>query len=70
MTIPAKIDLAIEFRDPTPSHCDVAVWINGAMAGTLRVRQEEVMTLQDLFLRGIQKRAGDTFVSRGSPEVT
>lgn len=67
---PSKIDLAIEYRNPTPSHCDVAVWVNAALAGTLRLRQEELLTFQDILLHGISDRCGDTFVARGSPEVS
>jgi hypothetical protein len=34
--------ITLEQRHPTPSHCDLAVFVNGANAGTLTLRLEEM----------------------------
>lgn len=44
--------LHINFRNPTPSHCDVAVFVNGALAGVLTLRQEELFDFQDIVFNG------------------
>lgn len=58
--------ITIEFRNPTPSHCDVAVFINGANTGTLRLRQEELFTFQEILFKGAVKGI-DTIISKGNP---
>lgn len=58
--------ITLEYRDPTPSHCDVAVFINGALAGVLKLRQEEVGSLDMIIAHGCV-RGIDVFLSRGNP---
>lgn len=58
--------ITIDFRNPTPTHCDVAVFVNGAMTGVLTLRQEELGVFQDVLLQGLRFR-GDEFLSTGDP---
>lgn len=44
--------LTLQYRNPTPAHCDVAVFVNGALAGELRLRQEEVADFTALAMFG------------------
>lgn len=44
--------LTIEYRRPSPSHCDVAVYVNHALAGTLTLRQEELSDFHQILARG------------------
>lgn len=46
------MDVTLEFRDWTPTHCDVAVFVNHALSGTLRLRQEELAGFTCIFARG------------------
>ncbi len=66
--VPAKIKLMVEYRNPTPAHCDLAVWVNGGFAGTLRLRQEELSTFQDVLINGIGTDVGDEVLFKGSPD--
>lgn len=59
--------IILEYRNPTPSHCDVAVFVNGALTGTLRLRQEEVVGFQQIVSAGC-KTPLDSFLSRGTPD--
>lgn len=65
---PAKIKLMVEYRNPTPAHCDLAVWVNGGFAGMLRLRQEEISTFQDLLINGMDAVAGDEVLFKGSAD--
>lgn len=65
--------ITIEYRNPTPTHCNVAVWVNGALAGTLRLRQDELMTFQTVLQAGLSFRGtaefpADEFLARGNPD--
>ena len=64
--------ITLEYRNPTPVHCDVVVFINGTNTGTLRLRQEEIVSFQTIVDYGCC-RGIDTFLSRGnsnpSPEI-
>lgn len=33
--------ITLDFRNETPAHCDVAVFVEGALAGTITLRREE-----------------------------
>lgn len=57
--------IVIEFCNPTPSHCDVTFFVNGANAGTITLRQEELAVFQDIVFHGPTKR--DEVISRGDP---
>lgn len=55
----------LEYRDPTPAHCDVAVFVNGGLAGVLRLRQEELADFHRTIRRGTGP--GDRFETSGDP---
>lgn len=59
------MNITIEYRNPTPSHCDVALFINGALAGVLTLRQGELLDFQHFFFAGAMRR--DMVVARGNP---
>lgn len=59
--------ITIEYRNPTPSHCDVAVWINGGLSGTLCLRQEELLDFQQIMDKGC-RGLGDNLTVRGNPD--
>lgn len=58
--------IVLEYRNPTPTHCDVAVFVNGALAGVLNIRQEEVDEFQQVIASGLHA-PGDSFSARGDP---
>lgn len=60
--------IILDYRNPTPSHCDVAIFVNGALAGTICLRQEEIDVFQDVICRGLHM-PGDKFLSTGKSEV-
>ena len=47
--------LLLEYRHPTPSHCTVAIFVNGALAGELVLRQDEIVTFQQIIFNGYSK---------------
>jgi hypothetical protein len=59
--------ITLEYRNPTPAHCDVAVFVNGALAGTLTLRQEEIGSFDQIVHAGCA-RGIDTFLARGNPD--
>lgn len=58
--------ITLDFRNPTPSHCEVAVFVNGAYSGTLTLRQEEVGSFQQVVANGLSLDT-DEFLSTGHP---
>lgn len=60
------MDIVLEYRNPTAGHCSVVVFINGANAGTLRLRQDEIVGFQQIVEGGCVKDI-DTFLGRGNP---
>jgi hypothetical protein len=58
--------IALDYRNPTPSHCEVAVLINGTLAGVLTIRQEDVDVFEDVIKTGLHL-PGDSFSARGDP---
>lgn len=58
--------ITLEYRNPTQAHCDVAVFVNGALTGTLRLHQEELLTFQMIMFNGCNPKL-DEIVSRGNP---
>lgn len=56
--------ITLEYRNPTPSHCDIAVFVNGALSGVLTLRQDEVGSLSQIITHGCAKGI-DSFLSRG-----
>jgi len=44
--------ITLEYRNPTPGHCDIAIFVNEALTGTLRLRQEELINFQSIIFRG------------------
>lgn len=59
------MNITIEYRNPSPSHCEVVVWINGGNAGTLTLRQDELISFQTILASGMLP--GDKFLGRGDP---
>jgi hypothetical protein len=59
--------ITLEFRRPTPSHCTVAVFINGALAGELTLRQEEIGAFHQIVAHGCSADM-DSFLSTGDPK--
>ena len=59
--------IIIEYRNPSLAHCDVTVFINHANTGTLRLRQEEIVSFQQILAGGCV-RGLDTFLARGTPQ--
>ena len=41
-----EMRITLDYGRPTPSHCTVAVFIDGALAGELVLRQSEVVAFQ------------------------
>lgn len=60
------MDVVIDFRHPTPSHCEVRVFLNGGLTGTLTLRQDEIMGFQQILGAGCRS-AVDTFRATGDP---
>ena len=60
--------ITLDYRNPTPSHCDVAVFVNGALAGVLTLRQEELLTFQHIIVTGMDSRR-DEFLGTGNPDA-
>ena len=58
--------ITLDYRNPSPSHCDVAVFVNGALTGVLTLRQEELITFQHIILHGLDKHR-DEFLGTGDP---
>lgn len=64
--------ITLEYRNPTATHCDIAVFINGALAGTLTVRQSELDVFQQVIadglgFKGTAEFPADEFSARGNP---
>ena len=58
--------IALDYRNPTPTHCDVAVFVNGALAGVLNMRQEGVDEFQHVIKIGLHT-PGDSLSARDDP---
>lgn len=58
--------ITVDYRNPTPSHCDAAIFINGALAGVLKLRQEELDVFQHIILHGLDSKR-DEFLGTGNP---
>lgn len=58
--------ITLEYRNPTPEHCKVGVWVNGAYAGELTLRQTELDSFQYVISKGLTLPE-DEFLSRGDP---
>jgi hypothetical protein len=59
--------ITLDFRNPTPSHCEVAVFVNGAYSGTLTLRQDEVGSFHQIIEHGLGLLPIDEFSSTGNP---
>lgn len=59
--------ITLEYRNPSPTHCEVVIWVNGANAGTLTLRQNELFPFQHIIATGTDT-SFDTFLSRGNPD--
>lgn len=58
--------IVLEYRNPTPAHCDVVIFVNDALAGEIRLRQEELISFQMIICNGCHSTF-DTFLSKGDP---
>lgn len=58
--------ITFEYRNPTKAHCDVAIFVNGGLAGVITLRQEEVVGFNMIVAHGCADGI-DTFLSRGNP---
>lgn len=58
--------ITLDYRDPTPTHCAVAVFINGALTGILKLRQDEICHFQMVLNHGLSMKE-DYFISTGNP---
>jgi hypothetical protein len=58
--------ITLDFRNPTPTHCDVAVFVNGAFTGVLKLRQDEVGSFHQVISNGLSL-SSDEFLSTGNP---
>jgi len=56
--------ITFDYRNATPSHCDVAIFVNGALAGELKLRQDEIAAFQQIVQRGTDPER-DSFDSGG-----
>jgi len=63
------VKITLSYRNPTPVHCDVAVFVNGALAGVLTLRQEELITFQHIIVSGMDEKR-DQFLGTGNPDPT
>ena len=59
--------ITFDYRRPTSSHCDIAIFVNGALAGTLTLRQEELVDFQMIVTGGCDIRK-DKFLATGNPD--
>ena len=59
--------ITLDYRNPTPSHCDVAIFVNGAYAGVVTLRQSEVGEFQQVISNGLSL-ATDVFLATGNPD--
>src|SRR3990172_9004511 len=57
----------LEYRNPTHSHFDIAIFINGALAGEITLRQGEIITFQDIILHGINPKLDKLLKDAGIP---
>ena len=58
--------ITLDYRNPTPSHCDVAVFINGALTGVLKLRQDELDVFQFIVTNGMDDKR-DQCLGTGDP---
>jgi len=61
------MNITLDYRNPTPAHCDVAVFLDHALVGVLTLRQEDLATFQHIILHGMRENR-DTFLGTGDPE--
>ena len=61
--------IKFDYRNATPGHCDVAVFVNGGLAGILRLRQEEIVGFEQIVRAGTTFFACDSFgPTTGNPD--
>lgn len=58
--------ITLDYRNPSPSHCRVGVFVNGACAGEICLRQEEIVTFQTVIQHGLSMPE-DVFRGTGNP---
>jgi hypothetical protein len=58
--------ITLDYRDPSPSHCYVAIFVNGAFTGQICLRQEEIDSFQHIISQGMTLPQ-DVFLATGNP---
>lgn len=59
----------LDYRNPTATHCDVAIFLDGALCGTLTLRQLELVPFQQIIVNGINCTPTlDDFLATGNPD--
>lgn len=58
--------ITFDYRRPTPAHCAIGVFVNGACAGELTLRQDEIGPFQMIVQHGMTM-PGDEFRGTGNP---
>lgn len=61
--------VTFRYQNPTPLHCDVAIFVNGAFTGTITLRQDEVVGFTQIVSYGCLKGI-DTFTGQGASELS
>lgn len=60
------MDVLLHYRNPSPGHCEVVIFVNGAQAGVIKLRQEEITGFQQIMQHGCFQNI-DTFRATGNP---
>lgn len=57
--------ISLDFRHPTPAHCDIAIFVDGGLAGTITLRQDEIVEFNEVVASGC-KKVGVGFLRTGN----
>jgi hypothetical protein len=60
------VNIRLHFSNSTTNHCDVGIYIDNELTGTLRLKQTEVVPFQMVIINGLHHT--DAFVATGSAE--
>ena len=60
------MNITLIHKNPTPTHCEIEVIIDGDSVGILRPKQSRIGLLNIILTEGINPKF-DTFVSKGNP---
>lgn len=59
------MNITIDYRNASPSHCGVAIFIGGALTGVLTLAQGDLVAFQDILIKGMIPT--DKFLATGDP---